>query len=79
MIYWKTYYLAAPLVIANGTLGGRGTPVGNHCSNGIILLLLVRTTVYGVILRAHPVCGESHIQRNANGEVATIYAWVSPK
>jgi len=26
----------------------------------------------GVILRAHSVRGESHIQRNANGEVATI-------
>jgi len=25
----------------------------------------------GVNLRAHPVCGESHIQRNANQEVAT--------
>jgi len=25
----------------------------------------------GVILRAHPVCGESLIQRNANREVAT--------
>jgi len=25
-----------------------------------------------VILRAHPVRGESHIQRNASGEVATI-------
>jgi len=25
----------------------------------------------GVVLRAHPVHGESHIQRNANGEVAT--------
>jgi len=25
----------------------------------------------GVILRAHAVCGESHIQRNTNGEVAT--------
>jgi len=24
----------------------------------------------GVIFRAHPVRGESHIQRNANGEVA---------
>jgi len=30
----------------------------------------------GVILRANPVRGESHIQRNANGEVATIpWAW----
>jgi len=26
----------------------------------------------GVILRAHPVRGELHIQRNANGEVATV-------
>jgi len=25
----------------------------------------------GVVLRAHPGHGESHIQRNANGEVAT--------
>jgi len=28
--------------------------------------------MYGVILRAHPVSGESHIQRNATGEVATV-------
>ena len=26
----------------------------------------------GVILRAHPVCGDSHIQCNASGEVATV-------
>ena len=26
----------------------------------------------GVILRAHPVRGESHIQRNANGDFATV-------
>jgi len=26
----------------------------------------------GVVLRTHPVCGESHIQRNASGEVATL-------
>jgi len=26
----------------------------------------------GVVLRAHPVRGGSHIQRNANGEVATL-------
>jgi len=25
----------------------------------------------GVVLRAHPVRGDTHIQRNANGEVAT--------
>jgi len=29
--------------------------------------------IYIVVLRAHPVRGESHNQRNANGEVATTY------
>jgi len=28
--------------------------------------------MYGVVLHAHPVRGESHIQRNATREVATI-------
>jgi len=38
----------------------------------ITLLLLVRATfVYGVVLHAHPVRGESHNQRNTTGEVAT--------
>jgi len=38
----------------------------------ITLLLLVRATyMYGVVLQAHPVRGESHIQRNITGEVAT--------
>jgi len=27
--------------------------------------------MYGVVLHAHPVCGESHNQRNTTGEVAT--------
>ena len=35
-------------------------------------LLLVRATYMGVVLRAHPVCGESRIQRNASVEVATV-------
>jgi len=43
----------------------------NH-SIGITLLLLVRATyMYGVVLHAHPVRGESHNQRNTTGEVAT--------
>ena len=29
--------------------------------------------IYVVVLRAHPVRGESHIQRNASGEVATLH------
>jgi len=29
----------------------------------------------GVFLRAHPVCGESHIQRNVNREVRTVAPW----
>ena len=38
----------------------------------ITLLLLVRATyMYGVVLHAHPVSGESHNQRNTTGEVAT--------
>jgi len=38
------------------------------------LSLLVRATytVHGVVRRAHPVRGESHIQRHANGEAATM-------
>jgi len=29
-----------------------------------------------VVLYAHPVRGESHIQRNANGDVAIIQTWI---
>ena len=40
----------------------------------ITLLLLVHTThMYGVVLHAHPVRGESHNQRNITGEVATVH------
>jgi len=38
----------------------------DHC-----IIACSRHIYMGVILRAHPVRGESHIQRNANGEVAT--------
>ena len=48
----------------------------------ITRLLLVRATyMYGVVLHAHPVRGESHNQRNTTGEVATepsrsfCYCW----
>ena len=38
----------------------------------ITLLLLVRATyMYGVVLHAHPIRGESHNQCNTTGEVAT--------
>jgi len=38
----------------------------------ITLLLLVHATyMYGVVLHAHPVRGESHNQLNTTGEVAT--------
>ena len=40
-------------------------------SIGIALLLLVCATKNGFILHAHPVCHESHNERNANREVAT--------
>jgi len=35
------------------------------------LLLVCATYMYGVVLHAHPVRGESHNQRNTTGEVAT--------
>jgi len=39
----------------------------------ITLLLLIRATyMYGVVLHAHPVRGESHNQRNTTREVATL-------
>jgi len=39
----------------------------------ITLWLLVRATyMYGIVLHAHPVRGESHNQRNTTGEVATV-------
>jgi len=39
----------------------------------ITVLLLVRATyIYGVVLHAHPVRGQSRIQRNTTGEVATM-------
>jgi len=41
----------------------------------ITLLLLVRATyMYGVVLHAHPVRGESHTQRNTIGDVARAFA-----
>jgi len=41
----------------------------------ITLILLVRATyMYGVVLHAHRVRGESHNQRNTTGEVATMYS-----
>jgi len=36
-----------------------------------LLLLVCATYMYGVVLHAHPVRGESHNQRNTTGEVAT--------
>jgi len=39
----------------------------------ITLFLLIHATyMYGVVLHAHSVRGESHNQRNTTGEVATI-------
>ena len=38
----------------------------------ITLLLFVRATYMGAILRARPVRGESHIQRHADHKVATV-------
>ena len=48
----------------------------DHAPQSLYYWLFVPHTVYmGVVLRAHAVRGESHIQRNANGEVATTSVW----
>ena len=45
---------------------------GRATTSQSLLLLLARATyMYGAILHAHPVRGESHNQRNTTGEVAT--------
>jgi len=41
------------------------------------LLLLVYAIYMGVVLRAHPVHCESHIQCNINGEVTTLHEYAS--
>jgi len=38
----------------------------------ILYHCLFAPLISGVVLRAHPVRGESHIQRNANREAATV-------
>ena len=49
---------------------------GAQCSRiGCIGLRPALHIYMGVILRPHPVRGESHIERNASGEVATILLW----
>jgi len=45
-----------------------------------LLLLAPATYIYGVVLHAHPVRGESHNQRKTTGEVATLpYKYASCK
>jgi len=45
----------------------------DHMQWSLYYCLFVRHILYmDVILRAHPIHGESHIQHNANGEVATL-------
>jgi len=43
-----------------------------------LIIACSRYTYDGVILHAHPVCGESHNQRNATGEVATVRIFHTP-
>jgi len=42
------------------------------CHDHSIIACSCHVSYMGVILRAHPVRGEAHIQRNANREVATV-------
>jgi len=45
--------------------------IGRASTPGPLCYCLFAPHIYGVVLRAHPVRGESHNQRNVNGEVAT--------
>ena len=45
-----------------------------HLMRPLYYCLFAPHIYMGVVLRAHPVRGESHIQRNASGEVATEYS-----
>jgi len=42
------------------------------CHDHSIIACSCHVGCMGAILRAHPVRGEAHIQRNANREVATV-------
>ena len=75
--------LLALAIIATVVIGNpeRHMRKASHCGSKqqlsshamITLLLLVRARyMYGVVLHAHPVRGESHNQRNNTGEVATL-------
>jgi len=56
--------------------GQQATDITCH-DHSVIACLCHIHGYMGVILRAHSVRGESHIQRNANGEVATLRSFVS--
>jgi len=43
----------------------------DHLTRSLYYCLFV-PRIYIVVLRAHPIHGESHIQRNATGKVATL-------
>ena len=44
----------------------------DHAPQSLLLLLAGATYMYGVVLHAHPVRGESHNQRKTTGEVVTV-------
>jgi len=46
--------------------------IGKALTSQTLLLLLARATHIYFYSSAHPVCGESHNQRNITGEVATL-------
>ena len=48
-----------------------------HVSKSLYYCLFAPHIYMGVVFRAHPVRGESHIQRNANREVATTSPFYS--
>jgi len=53
--------------------------IGRDSTPQSLYYCLFAPHIYGVLLRAHPVRGESHNPRNANGVVATASACSYPE
>jgi len=86
----KLHTVAASNNRVHLTISPSSSPLARtiNCSPGSQALLevthqdhyccLLMPHIYGVVLRAHSVCGKSRIQRNASGEVATMLVFSLP-
>ena len=73
MLFFPTPF-AVDLGTARGLPVDRNRLVGHHCPKATQhpFKNLKKTLHMGVILQVNPIRGESHIQCNMNGEIATV-------